>query len=160
MMLYLRREQGRLAELEPAIRAFGEQYGAIPGWRAALAHVLAELGQEAEARREFEVLAADGFTGLPRDMAWLVSVTALSETCAALRDARRAAMLYELLLPYADRAIVAVACYGAAARNLGVLATILGRWTEAARHFEQALDLNRRMGARPWVARTRRCRLT
>jgi hypothetical protein len=28
------------------------------------------------------------------------------------------------------------------------------RWSEAARHFEDALEMNARMGARPWLADT------
>jgi len=34
------------------------------------------------------------------------------------------------------------------------LASVTGRWDEAARHFEEALELNREMGAKPWVAHT------
>jgi hypothetical protein len=30
----------------------------------------------------------------------------------------------------------------------------MSRWEEAERHFEQAADMNARMGARPWVAHT------
>jgi hypothetical protein len=29
-------------------------------------------------------------------------------------------------------------------------------WNDAARHFEQAIELNARMGARPWLAHTQR----
>jgi tetratricopeptide (TPR) repeat protein len=39
-------------------------------------------------------------------------------------------------------------------RSLGILATLLGRFDDAARHFEEALRMNIRMGARPWVAHT------
>ena len=41
-----------------------------------------------------------------------------------------------------------------ASRPLGILATLLGRFEDAARHFEEALEMNKRMGARPWVAHT------
>ena len=47
------------------------------------------------------------------------------EVCAFLRDVPRAATLYRLLLPYAQRSIVAggyIACFGSAARYLGLLA--------------------------------------
>ena len=47
-----------------------------------------------------------------------------------------------------------VACYGAADRFLGMLAATLGDAPLAERHFGVALALNRRMGARTWVART------
>ncbi len=47
-----------------------------------------------------------------------------------------------------------VACYGALSRYLGSLATTLKRWDDAARHFEDALAMNARMDARPWLAHT------
>ena len=47
-----------------------------------------------------------------------------------------------------------VACYGAADRYLGMLATVLGDTDRAQRHFETALALNRRMGAFTWLAHT------
>jgi DNA-binding NarL/FixJ family response regulator len=81
----------------------------------------------------------------------------LVDVCAYLGDAERAAVLYELLRPYACHTITvgsAVACYGAAARYLGLLAATMARWEEAAQHFEDALEMNARMNARPWLAYT------
>jgi class 3 adenylate cyclase len=158
-MLILRREQGRLQELEPALKGFIERYPSVPGWRAALAWVLSDLGREAEARDEFEQLATNRFGQIPRDVNWLVSMSLLAETCALLRDARRAATLYELLLPYADRCVVvsfAVASFGSVARYLGMLAAAMSNWEEAAQHFARAIEVDERMGARPWVAHTQR----
>ena len=45
-------------------------------------------------------------------------------------------------------------CYGAATYFLGLLATTMTKWEEAERHFEDAMDMNARMGARPWLAHT------
>ena len=39
-------------------------------------------------------------------------------------------------------------------RPLGILATVQGRFEDAARHFQEALLMNERMGARPSVAHT------
>ena len=47
-----------------------------------------------------------------------------------------------------------VACYGAADRYLGLLAATLGDHERAIEHFEQALAINREMGATTWVAHT------
>ena len=68
-----------------------------------------------------------------------------------------AASLYDLLLPYAAHNAVAVPelALDSASRPLGILATLLGRFEDAARHFRQALRMNERMGGRPWVAHTR-----
>ena len=38
----------------------------------------------------------------------------------------------------------------------GPLASCLGRWEDAERHFEHALAVNERLGARPFLVRTRR----
>jgi hypothetical protein len=44
---------------------------------------------------------------------------------------------------------------GSVSRSLGVLAAKMRRFDDAERHFEAALAMNERMGARPWVAHTR-----
>src|SRR6185437_4406076 len=66
----IRREQGRLGELEEAVRGFIGLYPAIPAWRAALALLLLELDRPDEARAEFEALHDGGFAAIPRDANW------------------------------------------------------------------------------------------
>jgi tetratricopeptide (TPR) repeat protein len=153
----LRREQGRLGEIEESVRAFVEAYPAVPSWRTALANVYAELGREDDARVQFEHLAANRFADLPRDNSRVMGLTLLAEVCAALADRERAAILYEQLLPSAARNIVAgtaAACNGPVARPLGLLAATLERWDDAAAHFRFALEMTRAMGAVPLIART------
>ena len=110
-----------------------------------------ELGHAEEARQTVEALAADGFAQLPFDETWLASVGLLAVTTNALRDADRASVLYELLLPYSDRVAISYAeiSTGSVARYLGLLATTIERWNDAERHFEEALETNERIGARP-----------
>jgi DNA-binding CsgD family transcriptional regulator len=156
-MFTLRREQGRLREVEPAVRHFVQQHGTASTWRPGLALIYRELGREREARVAFEHLAQHDFADLPRDSLWAGCLTYLAEICAFLGDTHRAATLYQLLLPYAERTIVmgaGVVCYGAASRYLGLLATTLTRWDEAEQHFADALAMNARLGARPWLAHT------
>ena len=43
---------------------------------------------------------------------------------------------------------------GSASRYLGILAATLERWPEAVQHFENALHMNEKMGAKPWLAAT------
>jgi class 3 adenylate cyclase len=127
----------------------------IVGWRARLIQLYAEFGREEDARREFERLAADDFASIPADALWLVSACYVAEACAVLRDGKRAELLYGLLLPHAKRSIVVVnaAVNGPVERYLGQLAATLGRYEDAARHFEAAIDFDRRLGARPLLAR-------
>jgi hypothetical protein len=53
-----------------------------------------------------------------------------------------------------DERCAFVACRGSVSRFLGLLAATLGHRGDAARHFEDALAMNRRMGALPHVAAT------
>jgi tetratricopeptide (TPR) repeat protein len=155
-MFTLRREQGRLKELEPVVRYFVQQRSVAAAWRPGLAVIYSELGRAPEARAEFEHLAQHDFADLPRDGLWMACMTYLADVCVFLGDRARAAALYQLLLPHAGLNVLignAVA-YGALARYLGSLTTTLGRWDEAAQHFEDALAMNTRMEAWPWLAHT------
>jgi len=82
----------------------------------------------------------------------------LAQTCVLLGDAERAALLYEILLPYSGQLLVAFllqACLTAADRDLGALAATMGRLADAERHLLAAAQLEERFGAPPLVARTR-----
>jgi class 3 adenylate cyclase/tetratricopeptide (TPR) repeat protein len=156
-MFTIRRGQGRLREVEPAVRIFVQRNPASFTWQPGLAVLYSELGLEHEAREMFERLAANGFAAIPRDAMWVTSMTYLAEVCAFLGDTRRADILYQRLLPYAKHNIMLggkVACTGSAARYLGMLATTMARWDEAEQHFQAALAMNTRMRARPYLAHT------
>jgi len=156
-MFNIRREQGRLGEVEAAVRGFIALYPAVPAWRCALALMLLELGREDEGRAEYEALARAGFDTLPRDAQWLIAMTLLAEACGRLGDAAGAPALYELRAPYAGRNVVvgrAATCNGSASRLLGVLAAVRGEWSSAERHFADALAMHDAMAARPFAART------
>ncbi|MEW6297255.1 MAG: hypothetical protein AB1671_05865, partial [Thermodesulfobacteriota bacterium] len=151
----VRREQGRLGELEPVLTGFATQFAALPIWRCSVAVFHCEQGNHEAARREFDALAAQDFAALLPDANRPPALALLAEACHMLGDAQRAALLYRFLLPYAERNIVVATsaiCYGPAARYLGLLATTLARWEDAARHFADALTMSERMGAKPWIA--------
>jgi tetratricopeptide (TPR) repeat protein len=115
-----------------------------------------ELGRKEEGRRVFEELATNEFSDLPLDTHRLLSLAVLAEVAASLGDTGRAASLYELLLPHASWVVLDPHDFsaGPASRYLGLLASTMSRWEEAASHFEDALAMNERMRARPWVAHT------
>jgi hypothetical protein len=155
----LRREQGRLAELESTAQALTSTYPANPGWRAALAFLFAEIGRAADARRELEILAANDFGDIPHDHNWLITLAFLSQVAAVIEDRERAALIYDRMLPYADRNVIVapgIACTGSAAHNLGVLAALLDHADVAAGHFESAIAMNRRLGPGPLAAHSQR----
>jgi tetratricopeptide (TPR) repeat protein len=151
----LRREQGRLEEIIDVVERSIDEYPAYPIWRYVLVDVLAQLEREANARIVFDELSGEGFP-LYLEMQWLFGMDLASDACGYLRDAERASTLYELLLPYArhNATLPPELCRGSVARELGNLAATMSRWDVAVRHFEDALEMNSRMGARPWVAHT------
>jgi DNA-binding SARP family transcriptional activator/tetratricopeptide (TPR) repeat protein len=150
--------RGSLEALEPAMYDLVAEYPARPAFRCALAHLLARLNRLPEAKRELDDLARDDCSGMPFDQEWLYGMSLLAETSALVRDIESARVLYRLLAPWAPRnaADEPEGFRGSVSRYLGVLATTMTRWNEAARHFEYALEMNERMGSRPWVAHTQR----
>jgi len=157
LLAQLRRDQRRLEEAESLYDELAERFAAVPAWRAPLAHLYCDMAREADARDEFERLAADGFTGVLDSVSgWSVAAVYLAETCARLADQARAEVLYEALLPYAgtNPMLGPLANESAVSRQLGVLATVTQRWGEAELHFEDALAMSTKMGARPILAWT------
>jgi DNA-binding SARP family transcriptional activator/tetratricopeptide (TPR) repeat protein len=146
--------RGSLEEVEPAICGLVAEYPARAVFRCLLAHLHAQIGKLAEAKRAFDHLARDDFSALPFDQEWLLGMSLLAQTCSFLSDSEAATVLYGLLLPYAALNAVDVSegLRGSASRYLGLLATTMQRWGDAERHFEDALEMNERMGVRPWLA--------
>jgi len=154
-MFTIRAEQGRLREVAPIVKLYAQVNPASATWRPGLALIYAATGERAACRAVFDELATDNFAAVPRDSMWVTSLAYLTEACVFLGDGDAAAALYDLLLPYAERTVVAggaTACYGAAARYLGMLATVRQEWEAAQQHFVAAQKLDGRMGARPWLA--------
>ena len=156
-VLAIRRDQGRIGELERSARQLVADNPGRPAWRAALVNLLCEEDRLAEAREEFERLAARDFEDVPKDLDWMIAMTLLSDVCADLDDAERAALLYGKLEPYADVNVViglAAVCMGSAASFLGKLAATMGRGDLATLHFERALAANAELPAPGCLART------
>lgn len=151
------REYRRLAELDAPFKALARHYPAMPIWRCGLAVVRAEQGLDAWARTLIAPLAAEDFASLPRDGNYIPALTLLAELAHHLGETRWAEQLLPLLAPFARVVMVgpSAACYGSAARYLGLLAETLGRHAEAERYYEDALAMNTGIAARPYVAYTR-----
>ena len=73
-LFWLRMGQGRLREIEDAVRQFADQLPAMPAWRVALAMLYMHTGRPAEARREYDRLAERDFATIPRDNVWSISI--------------------------------------------------------------------------------------
>jgi tetratricopeptide (TPR) repeat protein len=136
-----------------------QSQGFGPGYRAfrCLAPLIDyELGRTDAARIQFDQLAADQFSALPRDGEWVFNLSVLAQLATYLRDRTRAQTLYDFLLPYADgnATLTGEIALGSVSRYLGLLAALLDRWDDAQHHFENALGMNERMSAKPWLAHT------
>jgi hypothetical protein len=88
----------------------------------------------------------------------MITLAQLATVCADLGDRCRAALLVELLAPFATRNAVHDLLRihgGAVAHYVARLEATCEHWSAAIDYFEQALDLNRRRGALPALTRTR-----
>lgn len=153
-MFAIRRAQGRLAEVAPMMRVVATT-DAAPLWRPGLAVVYADLGMLDEAGEVFAVLSPDRFAAVPRDALWPACLAFLAETCLALGDKEQAAVLYDELLSFRRRNLMAAMtiCFGPADRLLGGLAGLLGRPADA--HFADAVALAGASESPLWLAEAR-----
>jgi DNA-binding SARP family transcriptional activator/tetratricopeptide (TPR) repeat protein len=147
-LIALRRRELRLPEFISTVQSAVEDDPAITAWRAVLPLAHLAAGRREEALEEFEQLARNDFSAVPRDMFWFTTVCVLAETCALIRDTDRAGVLYRLLLPYKHRdvQVTQAACWGSSERFLGLLATSLAQWDAATAHFESAIARNASRG--------------
>jgi len=157
-LFLLRHAQGRLSELaeiyEGHPTAF--DYRTYRIFDCIVARFYAELDRHDDARAKFEELAENDFAGVPVDEEWLASICLLADLAASLGDIRRARVLYGLLSPYRRRIGTSYPeiSVGAVSRYLALLAAVDSRWDDAEQHFDDAIEMNRRIGARPWLAHT------
>ncbi len=143
-LLSIRFYQGRVDEMEEETREMVARHPWWPRWRQPL--LAAALGRVGEAQAELGRHQAD-FADL-RDRrgsggyVWALHLSALAQACVLTGNTARAAALYEQLLGVADRSAMTLSeiGYGPVSWRLGMLATLLHRWDEAERHFEDALE--------------------
>jgi hypothetical protein len=137
------------------VRPYADAVPAMPIWRAGLAASLAASGRRAEARLEYDRLAADDFAALPRDNLWLTAMVLLTETVAALELPAGAAAIYAQLSPFTGRNVVlpTAAFLGPVELWLGILARVEGQGAKALEHLAAARLSATRNGARTSLAR-------
>jgi len=122
-------------------------------FEATAARILVALGRDAEAGAELDRL-------LPRALAasgprWLGAIADLAVVAVTVGNTQAAAQLYEALTPYRGRLVVwagANTTWGPVSHYLGLLAAAACRTGEAIGHFGDAVDLEREVGALPYLA--------
>lgn len=155
-LFMLRREQGRLDELEPVVRQLVAAFPALGTWPAGLAYIVLHYGDPEEARALLlDRFGADART--PDHLNYAITLDLFAEVAVHLREERAAQVIYDALLPWAGLEVVigdSMAIDGCASRMLGALAATLKRWDDAEVHFTRAFEVDRQFGARPSLAYT------
>jgi len=148
----LRIMQGRYRELaKQTAQLLGEE-DSLAGWRAAAAFALLEDGREDVAR---ELVLAEDLQSIPWDQGWASAVVLWAMVCSRLAVVERASELYELLAPFSGQLAAHLgAVSGTFAWALGTLATTLERYEQAEGHFAVATEIEERLGAPLFLART------
>ena len=155
-MYDVRRSQGRMDEMEGPLRAAQEQ-NPLPAYKAALALLYCYLGRDDDARKILDEFSENDLRQIPRDWTFVTAICILISVVRELADKERARVLYELLLPYRNQHVVvgdAVLYFGSAVYSLGLAAAAMGDLAEAEALFKEAIDAERRCGARPYLARS------
>jgi class 3 adenylate cyclase/tetratricopeptide (TPR) repeat protein len=157
-MFVIRRDQGRFAELVEPLRQLVQAQPHLSVWGVTLASLYCETDQLDQARAQVATLAANGFH-IPVDWTWPSTVMSLAQLASDLDDRTLAEHFYPQLQKVAGQVgvtSIGILCYGSLALPCGLLAACLRRWDEADRYFAEAESMNERIGAQPYLMRTRR----
>jgi DNA-binding SARP family transcriptional activator len=149
----LRREQGRVAEIEQQMMAFS----GLPALVAWLVLLHIDLGRRTEARAMFDRIAQDRFASIPaRNPGWWIAIVLLAYACDELGDVDRARELTQMLAPAEGRHIVQSGMggyWGPADLALGGLAATMGDDERAECHLLRAIDMCDDVCTPTWKAR-------
>ncbi len=153
----IRFEQGRLDEVRDEVESWASEH-ARPAWSIGLSALLAEVGEPIAAAEVLAPFASKGFAAVPRDELFFLSLGAAASSVISTGDLASGAALRELLSPHSSRVVVAAegaVCWGSIHRFLGPLNAMLDDLDRASMHFEAAMSIHERLGARPFLARDR-----
>ncbi len=156
-MFWVAREQGELRDMITLVEDSLERMPSRVA-RCGVALAYADLGELDDARRHYEIIAADDFAMVQRDLAYVAALAMLAETAVRLGHVEGGRWLRERLAPFAGTIAVVgygAYCVGAVDRFLGMLAALDGRPEEADDRYRRALALEEAMDAPPLVARTK-----
>jgi class 3 adenylate cyclase/tetratricopeptide (TPR) repeat protein len=152
----VRFEQGRTDEVLELMEMAVEDFPGISAFQPAaiMAHV--HGGDHDRARELLEAWLDRGIDAIRHDQAELTALVMTVEVAFALRSESCASELYERLALSSDLVVWnSAVALNAVHHYLGGLAALMGRHDEAGDHFERAVQIQQRVGAPLWLARTR-----
>ena len=127
----------------------------VPAWEAALGIACCWIDRRPDGAEVLARAAAQRFEHLRFDQTQTCGLAMYADTAAQTGSVEAAAMLYELLDPYADQFVWnGGASFGHARMYLALLAATLGRHAEADAHFAFACAFHHEHGLRLWEARS------
>jgi transcriptional regulator with XRE-family HTH domain/tetratricopeptide (TPR) repeat protein len=152
----LRWLQGRAAEYLPIFEALSASEPTNLAWRAVTAWSMAEGGEWDRAVDLLRRTTPDAAATADENYLWWAVVVGFADAVDLLQDQRWAEVLYDMAIPYAGNncTLGLVSLLGSVDHWLGVLAAAAGRFTDAVRHLETALERHQAMAARPFTALT------
>jgi class 3 adenylate cyclase len=148
-------EQGQLGGAAEYLESATDSFPGFTIFRPLHALALCEAGRAPEAASLLAEAAEDGFRSIPSNALWTTAMLTWSHVAARVEDRYAAAMLYELLEPFADQvAVTPIGAPGAIAHALGLLASILAM-DGVDEQFATAVAIHERLKAPLLAARAR-----
>jgi hypothetical protein len=154
-LYFIRREQGRLAELAASV---DEEAARLPSWallRCLRVHLRAQLGPWQEVEAFLERQTASGYADIQDSLHYRFMLALCAEMVSRTGHRAGAAALAPLLeaVPHRHLVTPASASAGSALRYRGLVAATLGQHHDAARWLRQAAQDNRAAGSPIWALR-------
>jgi tetratricopeptide (TPR) repeat protein len=153
-MSVVRLMQGRVSDLADVEQSVQANPLLPAAWKAGLAWSLCWLGRAGEATAIVAEAAADGFEHVHAGESGTSALVLYADAAAQAGLTDAAAVLYELIEPWADQVVWnGASAYGHARMYLGLLAAALG-WHELAdEHFARACEFQEQRRMLLWTAR-------
>jgi DNA-binding CsgD family transcriptional regulator len=151
-VFWIRKSLGTLGELDEIAERIISNIDDAALWLPGQILLHCEIGQLPQARASLRRLGP--VQDLPKDDLSQVALAFLADACVRLNDRKRCALLFELLTPYRglNLTLPGTLMLGAASGYLARLAGALGRDGEARELYEEAIELNAAMRAKPALA--------
>jgi tetratricopeptide (TPR) repeat protein len=155
-LMELRLMQGRVDEVLDLVREAAEANPGLPGFWAALALLLSEVGQLDGAAEAIEhVVTPEGVIVHPYDLVWLTSMVDAAFVLAKLQMQEPAEAVFRAIEPFADQCpYIGVNGMVHVSHGLALLAATLRRDEDADRYFAKAHSGHAELGAKWYLART------
>jgi hypothetical protein len=155
LLIMTRMYQGRGTEVIALLEQMVANAPGLPAWEAALALTYCLIDRHAEGAEVLSRAATQHFGHLGYDQFQLCTLAMYADTAAQTRSVDAAAMLYELLDPYADQFVwTGAASFGHVRMYLALLAATLARHDQADAHFAFACAFHHEHGQLVWEARS------